>query len=75
MANQDYQSQLTDLYNALSNIDSQLNKLALLSAMNTIQSGLSSQLNNISGRLNTLTGEVEKLKLSVSQLLTEVRSL
>lgn len=74
MANQDYQSQLTELYNKLSDIDNQLTKLALKSDMITSQSLLTNILNSISSRLSTLTADVEKLQLTVSGLLTELRS-
>jgi hypothetical protein len=74
MANQDYQAQLTQIYNKLAAIDAKLAKLALASDVNTIQVQISASLNNLVGRVNTLTGEVQKLQLQMADLLTELRS-
>lgn len=71
----DYQYQLTQIYNKLNTINSNLVKLSLMSNVNTIQVGLSSKLNDLSGDLSTLTGEVEELKLIISDLLARLISL
>jgi conjugal transfer/entry exclusion protein len=70
----DYQAQLTSIYNKLSDIDSTLAKLALKSYVNTIQATMTSSLNTLTGQVNTITAEVEALKLTVADLLTELRS-
>jgi hypothetical protein len=74
VANTSYQEQLTQIYNKLAAIDAKLAKLALASAVNTIQVQISADLNSLLGRVNTLTGEVQKLQLQMSDLLTELRS-
>jgi hypothetical protein len=74
MANQDYEAQLTAIYNSLLDVQASLGKLALASAVNTIQEDLQTQLNSIAGRLDTLTVTVQSLQLVVNDLLTELRS-
>jgi hypothetical protein len=74
MANQDYEAQLTAIYNSLLDVQSSLGKLALASTVNTIQEDLQTQLNSIAGRLDTLTVTVQSLQLVVNDLLTELRS-
>jgi len=70
----DYQSQITSIYNKLSDIDATLSKLALKSYVNTIQATLTSSLNTLTGQINTITSEVESMKLTMADLLTELRS-
>jgi hypothetical protein len=71
----DYQGQLTAIYNKLADLDSKQSKLALLSAMNSIQSSLSNSVATIASDLGTLTVTVETLELTMSGLLAELRSL
>lgn len=75
MANSSYEQQLTDLYDSLGDINSLMNKLALKSEINTSQDALTTLLNTILGTLNTLQYEVNGLKLTMADLLTELRSL
>lgn len=70
----DYQAQVTAIYNKLTDIDSHLSKLALKSYVNTVQSVITDSLNTLTGKLNTMTAEVEALKLTVADLITELRS-
>jgi len=74
MANSDYQAQLTALYGKLQDIESKLSKLALISYVNTIQSTLTTSLNNLSGKVNTLTGDIQNIQLQIADILTELRS-
>lgn len=74
MANLDYQAQLTQIYNKLSDIDQTVSRLALLSSVNTTQESMMSTMNNLIGMVRTLTAEVEQLKLNMSDLLSELRS-
>ena len=74
MANTDYASQLTQIYIKLSNIDSLLTKLSLMSDVNTIQVSLSNSLNIIASNLSTLMDEVNNLKLNMADLLNDLRS-
>lgn len=74
MANTDYASQLTQIYNKLVAIDAQMSKLALLSDMNSKQEALTISLNSIASSLVTLTDTVQKLELNMSELLAELRS-
>jgi hypothetical protein len=74
MANTSYQEQLTQIYNKLVAIDSQLSELALKSEMNTMQVSLTNSMSLLSNNLATLTATVEKLELTMSSLLSELRS-
>jgi hypothetical protein len=74
MANTDYSSQLTQIYNKLAALDSQVSKMALRSEMNTIQASLNSSMVTLSSSLDTLTTTVEKLEVTMSALLSELRS-
>jgi hypothetical protein len=70
----DYQAQVTALYQRLTAIDSQMAKLALKSYVNTIQASLTSLLNSLSGQMNTMNGDIQTMKLSMSDILTILRS-
>jgi len=74
MANTDYAGQLTQIYNKLAALDVQVSKLALLSAMNTIQASLNSSMTTLAASVSTLTTTVETLELTMSALLSELRS-
>lgn len=74
MATLDYQAQLTQLYNKLVALDSKQSKMALRSEMNTSQAEVISQLNSLVAQVRNLTAEVQTLELTMSDLLTELRS-
>jgi len=71
----DTAGQLTQLYVKLEAIDSSLSKLALLSDMNTRQIALNTSITSLASEVSTLTAQVENLELSISALLTQLRSL
>ena len=66
----DYQAQVTDLYNKLTVIDSQLSKFAQKSYVNTVQVNLTTLLNNILGDLNNMTIQVQNLKNSMADVIS-----
>jgi len=72
--NTDYATQLTLIYNKLSDIQQGLGKLALMSYVNTIQEDLQGKMSDITLRLENLTTEVNQIQLTMSDLLTELRS-
>ena len=74
MANTDYQSQVTQLYNKLVSIDSTLSKLALNATVNTVQTSLMASLNSLLVQVDTLTTELQKVELLMTELLAEIRS-
>ena len=74
MSNTDYQGQLTQIYNKLTDIQSTLSKLALMSDVNTIQSALQSYMNTISAKLDNLITEVHDLQLTMNDLIIQLRS-
>lgn len=74
MSNLDYQAQLTLLYNKLVLIDASLSKLALMSNVNTVQINMMASLNSLLARVQTLEYEVDMLKVSVANLITELRN-
>ena len=74
MANTDYASQLTQIYNKLAALDAQISKMALRSEMNTLQASLNASMVTLSSSVDTLTTTVETLELTMSALLSELRS-
>lgn len=75
MANTDYASQLTEIYNKLISIQSTLSKLALLSRVNTMQGELQNQLNAITARLATCEQAIAQMTLNMNDIITEMRTL
>ena len=74
MSTLDYQAQLTQIYAKLASINSSLVKLALISAVNTIQVEIQADLNSIAERLTAITTDVETLQLTMADLITELRN-
>lgn len=74
MANLDYAAQLTEIYNKLVAIDSKQSKMALKSEMNTMQTTTMSSLNSIAAQIQNLLYQVSQLELTMSDILTELRS-
>jgi len=74
MSTLDYQAQLTQIYDKLASINSSLVKLALISAVNTIQVEIQADLNSIAERLTAITTDVETLQLTMADLITELRN-
>lgn len=75
MANTDYASQLTEIYVKLGNIQATLSKLALLSRVNTMQVSLQAQLNALVTRMATCEQMLAEMQLTVSNIITEMRTL
>ena len=74
MADTDYQAQLTQIYNKLVDLDAQQAKLALRSEMNTMQASLNTSITTLASAIDSLTTTVKKLELTMSTLLSELRS-
>jgi len=69
----DYNTQLTDIYNQLGNIQSSLSKLALLSRVNTMQVSLQAQLNSFASRMTACEDQLNAMTLSMNDIITEMR--
>jgi hypothetical protein len=75
MANTDYASQLTEIYNKLVTIESTMVKLATASSVNTMQTGLQNQLNVIAKDVDNLKTNIQKLQLAMNDMIAALRGL
>ena len=74
MSTLDYQAQLTQIYNKLASIQTDLARLALMSNVSTFQASLQGQMNTLTSRVSTLTSDVESLTLTMNDLIIALRS-
>jgi Holliday junction resolvasome RuvABC endonuclease subunit len=75
MANTDYASQMTSLYNRLVAIESTFVKLSKASTVNTMQTSLQNQLNSIAKDLDNMKTNAQKMQLAINDILIELRGL
>ena len=75
MASTDYAALLTDLYDKLGAIQATLSKLALISRVNTVQTTLQASVNALTTRMSSAEDSIVQMKLTVSDMIVEMRTL
>ena len=71
----DLQYQVTQLYNRLTVIDSNLSQLALNSRITTVQDALSADLLDIANQINISQEDIREIQLTLSDVIQELRAL
>ena len=75
MANTDYQSQLTQIYDRLFDISVSMGNLAQSTTVNTIQVSLSASLNTIATNLDALNTQVTQLNMMLTDILAQLTAM
>ena len=69
----DYQTELTQIYDKLVDIQATLAKLATASSVNTIQTEMQAQMNSISADLDSLATTVQTMQMSINDIITTLK--